>query len=930
MAASRLDSDFQLFSPIQPSGDNDAQADSLLFPDATQDLDQDWTQWMRWDDATDPQSNARAVVNSTPGLGASNSISGSPTAVNGTTRKRKSTSDDDGSTVSGLQDGTKMPMPKQKRAHNVVEKRYRANLNEKISELRDSVPSLRPAGTTNGNGNGKEDAPKQLNKAVILSKATEYIRHLEIRNKRLEEENTGLKNRMRQVDKAADQSLTSTASVSSPSNCTVSTESGASSSPSIFSHGDDVSSDHSRGSLYPPEGLMKAPESFRKMWDSSRDKSYNASYIQARSQGREESSEGGRRRSRLPNKYMLGALAGLMVVEGVGREKSESKARELLAVPVDLFSKMQSPSMQYWFAVVRSHWHSWHVKASIHVLILAGLILGSAFLVFVYLFNSQPRRQQRSLKSDPDSTSPSSFRRQAWLTSIQQVGVPRHRFFLEWYAVTSRCFEYLLRCLMGWQLYSWVTGITEEDEKGRVKTWDIAIDAQLAGGDAEISRSRLVLTVFAAGTLPSIPVRMMQKSLHCRILLWRVGDPGSLSFQIFDNASRVIARYQWEQARKLQRTLPSGHPDALPSYLATLLAVESDDVMFDNIVQRAANLTWNRPTRDGTDGNDALLDIVEEDPAIQSSVDALAAWWSSHLLQDALLKYFETRHGSEVGETLSSFRKQLKLALDVGPQPSAAHTRALVMNAVFLEQNRVENIGKVLSALPREKGEDKQRQTSTFLDSSLPASARQEIGIAVRCAMIAAVFKARANGDSSLPASLTTPRAVTWFNDLAIDPVELTLLGFAAVYHLLHVVAADTDLATTSSSTSVSGDTPSAEASTDEATQVNNEKPARSNPNLGRVAAHLIYWARNAYNPAFYGLTDKVTETIEKRCTSICQDAGIDLSDYLEKESVVGEKDSRSPAEDFQSGEPVLPASDGDAQSLKVTECATSDGANGA
>ena len=30
-----------------------------------------------------------------------------------------------------------------KRPHNVIEKRYRANLNEKIAELRDSVPSLR-------------------------------------------------------------------------------------------------------------------------------------------------------------------------------------------------------------------------------------------------------------------------------------------------------------------------------------------------------------------------------------------------------------------------------------------------------------------------------------------------------------------------------------------------------------------------------------------------------------------------------------------------------------------------------------------------------------------------------------------------------------------------------------------------------------------
>lgn len=56
------------------------------------------------------------------------------------TRKRKSSTDgneDDASCDEGSQ------RPVKKTAHNMIEKRYRTNLNDKIMALRDSVPSLR-------------------------------------------------------------------------------------------------------------------------------------------------------------------------------------------------------------------------------------------------------------------------------------------------------------------------------------------------------------------------------------------------------------------------------------------------------------------------------------------------------------------------------------------------------------------------------------------------------------------------------------------------------------------------------------------------------------------------------------------------------------------------------------------------------------------
>ena len=97
----------------------------------------------------------------------------------------------------------------------MIEKRYRTNLNDKIAALRDAVPSLRVMVQRMGRegegldgsgvGVGVEQladdslgglAPAhKLNKATVLSKATEYIAHLERNNAALMRENSHLKNR---------------------------------------------------------------------------------------------------------------------------------------------------------------------------------------------------------------------------------------------------------------------------------------------------------------------------------------------------------------------------------------------------------------------------------------------------------------------------------------------------------------------------------------------------------------------------------------------------------------------------------------------------------------------------------------------------------------------------------------------------------------
>ncbi|CZR70071.1 related to myc-type bHLH transcription factor [Phialocephala subalpina] len=127
-----------------------------------------------------------------------NSSASSPEPCEQNSRKRKSSVEDDEEEDSPPPRGH----PVKKTAHNMIEKRYRTNLNDKIAALRDSVPSLRVMSKKNSRGEEiQEDLQgltpaHKLNKATVLSKATEYIAHLEKRNKYLVKENANLKSRV--------------------------------------------------------------------------------------------------------------------------------------------------------------------------------------------------------------------------------------------------------------------------------------------------------------------------------------------------------------------------------------------------------------------------------------------------------------------------------------------------------------------------------------------------------------------------------------------------------------------------------------------------------------------------------------------------------------------------------------------------------------
>ncbi|KAK6458349.1 bHLH DNA-binding protein that promotes hyphal development [Scheffersomyces xylosifermentans] len=87
------------------------------------------------------------------------------------------------------------PKGKDKTSHNMIEKKYRTNINSKILALRDAVPALRIA--AGGKDVSMDDLEgltpaSKLNKASVLTKATEYIKHLESKNDILKEQNLRL------------------------------------------------------------------------------------------------------------------------------------------------------------------------------------------------------------------------------------------------------------------------------------------------------------------------------------------------------------------------------------------------------------------------------------------------------------------------------------------------------------------------------------------------------------------------------------------------------------------------------------------------------------------------------------------------------------------------------------------------------------------
>ena len=411
---------------------------------------------------------------------------------------------------------------------------------------------------------------------------------------------------------------------------------------------------------------------------------------------------------------------------------------------------------------------------------LAFSILG--LILFMYLFNSKPKHGlkpavEEKLRSR-SSASPIEMRENAWLTAVQTLKVPRHSWFPEMIALVLETDAYIVRQLLGWDIYSWLMGRSEGEEIARVRAWDIAIDAQLTGGDAEVSRSRLVLTVWAAGTLPKTPARLMLKALHLRIMFWQASRWPRICWA-FDLAASQLARYQWTLAKQMLDTVDvaTGSEDFEPlsDHLLALLQRPAEDVMTDLTVQQAHNLCWNRSAT--TISEDVGVDDIAEDTAMRGPLDALALWSSSLVLQEAMSNFLES------GETSPGHLSQVEIALRTAPPGSSSSLRALAAKTIFCAADRNQNINKLLETLSSSSAVSFPGSVSE--NHAFSATVCNDVLTCIGCAEALDALA----GLQSDPISLD--RAVQFVDRICSDVKSQDVLALAATYNLILVLIND-------------------------------------------------------------------------------------------------------------------------------------------
>ncbi|KAJ4420269.1 Clr6 histone deacetylase associated PHD protein-2 Cph2 [Gnomoniopsis sp. IMI 355080] len=720
-------------------------------------------------------------------------------------RKRKSSADDDDLDDEEDEDGNH---PVKKTAHNMIEKRYRTNLNDKIAALRDSVPSLRvlskSARGEDTTGDREElhglTPAHKLNKATVLSKATEYIRHLEKRNNRLNDENSTMQQRISAFEKLF---------MANAMNGTM--------SPVQQNNGMQFGQDPAQFMTTPvttprgmdPQGMIPVPDDMKRIISAqlSSGRPYpvpqqgfqqNPAIMRQQQIQQQQQQMQNNRWQNAPfyGKFMVGSLAGLMFIESM-REREQSaespEGRGLFAIPIQLLGPLVSQS----HVSIAGHQYSLiHMISTLKSLLLIGTLLW----VFVpSVFAPRPPKTQKThvinaaLKAVPSLASPIHVRRQAWLTAIQTVWVPRHNFFLEAAALILKMMKLSLRNTIGVHGYQMLTGLTEEQETARVKAWTIALDAQLAGGDVEINKTRLTLTALASQTLPDTPLRLMLNALHIRVLLWQFGKQG-----VHNIVAAKLARSKWNEARQLyrltnslRRSEPPSPDDEIPEHLALLLEQDCDDILNDNIVQRAHNLAFNRPTTHDIDADVDGMNAVVEDPAVRSPMDAVAAWWSSLVLQRVLSASLS--EWAEKREQANTMADGVHTAIKVAPIGSNAQVRALVVKAVIFDEKRGANIATVLKALGPSVNPDKHPQYSRgvppLIDAPLSSiTPDPDVQLALRCAMAIAHLQRF---------EVPPHSALTVVDTILPGSTEgLSLLGCTAAFHLMerlysHAIAAE-------------------------------------------------------------------------------------------------------------------------------------------
>ncbi|AOW04102.1 hypothetical protein LXG23DRAFT_48656 [Yarrowia lipolytica] len=525
-----------------------------------------------------------------------------------------------GARVASSAPGKVMKPKKGRSSHNMIEKKYRTNINDKISALRDCVPALRCAlkGTKDDEELDGLTPASKLNKATVLSKATEYIKHLKTKNDEMQAELDELR---RMMGKGSPGSRGG-----SPTNMLQ--------QPAVF-YDETQNQQQQQQMRQRPMAQQQQPHMQHHM---------NPAQPHIQQQPPQSRS----------NKAMLGLMTGVMATGLMSDYGGDS--RELSFIPIPLLRYVPAESVKHGL-----------------VLLKLTMVIGAAMLLLLPLLHSPaPPPHHKQI----EATSVEQYRRQSWLVNSHFVATPQSSaaYVVE---IAKAMGKALLRFLIG-------DGYLLLQSSSYHLPISRAVEAQLCGGQENMSRADLFVTYLQTLTLPPTPALCATQAIHVHVL--------ANGLPWLKKASVIMADRHWKQARKLA----SQKKHAVPSYLSLLLA--QNDVFDSDIIQRFYNFAHGLDASHGC--SLGMLDegfiTATSDSALKTPLDVLAAWYSTRTLREVILFQLEA---NEVDYN------KLDTAQAVSPVNSIAKRRAAIAHSVVLGRKDSNLVKDALVMVKAELGE---------------------------------------------------------------------------------------------------------------------------------------------------------------------------------------------------------------------------------
>ncbi|KAA8908019.1 hypothetical protein TRICI_004846 [Trichomonascus ciferrii] len=350
---------------------------------------------------------------------------------------------------------------KEKTSHNMIEKRYRTNINEKILALRDCVPSLRcvvdGSPTAEKELDGLTPASK-LNKATVLTKATEYILHLQSKNELLVKELNELRAKLNgPAAPPVDQNTATVAPQQQPP---------------------------------PPPQYTTGPDGTPGFRPYPTTKSQTAS------------------------KFMMCSMAGMMGAGMMQDSGVVDNSRGLyFFMPSSLFSFLNRVDTGLIFNVLRL---SLIVATVVYVISPYFSNTASSHNTA----SSKPTVDTTAgAGSIYSSSSASKIHREVWDITSKSLDVPGTCNLSSLDGIVAWTYSFLVTF---YQLFmAALLGGTSQFTPDSSSTLSRAIDAQLCGGDVNCSRLTLLLTFLKSLTLKPSVKRQMRQAVHIKILTYK-------------------------------------------------------------------------------------------------------------------------------------------------------------------------------------------------------------------------------------------------------------------------------------------------------------------------------------------------------------------------------------------------------------------------